>query len=489
MNSPQEQSYKLISLIGLWLSVLSFGCSAGGKAPATEEARPNIILILADDLGYGDIGSYGQKLISTPHLDRMAQQGIRFTQHYAGSAVCAPSRSVLMTGQHTGHTPIRGNGSGKDYPMADSVLTLAELLKSAGYRTAMIGKWGLGMEGTSGEPNRQGFDLYYGYLNQILAHNYYPEYLLRNGKREPLNNEVHYRDSSGWHKGLGSYSTKQVDYSHDLFTTEALRFIADGQAAPFFLYLPYTIPHNNGEAPEGEKWEVPDFGEYADKPWTPTQKAYAAMITRLDRDVGRIVDQVRKAGQEDNTLIIFTSDNGPETAEFFTMFDSNGPLRGGKRDLYEGGIRVPFIAYWPGTITAGQVTDQVSASWDLFPTLGDVAGVSSMPPRDGISLLPTLIGEEEPLQHDYLYWEFAEMDGRVAIRQGDWKAVKYNYFAQPDASFELYDLSNDLGESKNVAAEHPEVVEQMEAIVTKARTPSADFPLTQSERMTSDTQK
>ena len=303
------------------------------RAPSSSP-RPHIIFIMADDMGYADLGSYGQQIIQTPSLDRLASEGMRFSQHYAGTAVCAPSRCALMTGFHMGHAEVRGNSQVKpygQYPLSEETVTVAEILKEAGYRTAMIGKWGLGTETTTGNPLRQGFDFYYGYLDQVLAHNYYPEYLMRNGEKEYLDNEVKYLDSTLWHAGLGSYSTQKNTYSHDLMTSEALAYIRENRNHPFFLYLPFTIPHDNGEERVGERQEVPDHGAYEDRDWPQEQKGYAAMITRLDRDVGRILNLLEELELSENTIIFFTSDNGPmPDREFTEFFDSNGPLRGGQ---------------------------------------------------------------------------------------------------------------------------------------------------------------
>ena len=403
---------KICAINFLLTAILGFmGCQSPSpavseQAVVTPAPPPNIIFIMADDLGYGDLGCYGQPLISTPYLDQMAAEGIRFTQHYAGNTVCAPSRAALMTGQHMGHAEVRGNGqvapSGQT-PLSDSVTTVAALLQRSGYETILIGKWGLGNVGTTGAPLKQGFDAYYGYLDQILAHNYYPEYLLRNDKKEMLANEVHYLDSSEWHGGLGSYSTEKVDYSHDLFTKEALAFIEKPHDAPFFLYLPYTIPHNNGEALPDEKQEVPDFGPYTDKDWPQETKGYAAIITRMDRDVGQLLEKLRETGLDSSTVVIFTSDNGPMVNKDFTeFFNSNGPLRGGKRDLYEGGVRVPFIARWPGHIAPGTESAHVSAFWDFMPTAAELADVAAPEATDGISYLLTLLGENQA-PHEYLY--------------------------------------------------------------------------------------
>ena len=470
-----------VYLVALSAILCVSGCQTVSQ-PSEEAVTPeppNIIFIMADDLGYGDLGCYGQQIIQTPYLDQMAAEGIRFTQHYAGNTVCAPSRCALMTGRHMGHAEIRGNTQAAPYgqaPLSDTTLTVADLLHKAGYRTAMVGKWGLGIEGSSGDPLRQGFDAYYGYLDQVLAHNYYPEYLIRNGRRDTLANEVQYLDSTAWHRGRGSRSTKKVDYSHDLFTQEALSFIDRANQQPFFLYLPYTIPHNNGEALPGETMEVPDAGPYASKDWPRETQNYAAMITRMDRDIGQLLQKLKTSGLDSTTLVIFTSDNGPMPDEAFTdFFNSNGPLRGGKRDMYEGGVRVPFIARWPGTVRPGTESDHVSAFWDFLPTAAELAGVA-VPPTDGISYLPTLRGETQP-QHDYLYWEFPEKGYRVGLRQGHWKVVRNNMGDNPNGPVELYDLSQDVGEASNVADQHPEVVTKLTQLLEAAHVPSEQFPM------------
>ena len=477
--------FKLLVFLSLSLVVSALvGCqpSATQAETTAPASRPNIIYIMADDLGYGDLGCYGQPTIQTPYLDQMAAEGMRFTQHYAGNTVCAPSRAALMTGRHMGHAEVRGNGqveAGGQTPLSESAFTVAELLQDQGYETALIGKWGLGNEGTTGAPLKQGFDSYYGYLDQILAHNYYPEYLLRNGEKEMLANEVQYLDTSAWHKGLGSYSTKKVDYSHDLFTQEALDFIERKRDAPFFLYLPYTIPHNNGEERPDEKMEVPDFGPYAEADWPKESKGYAAMITRLDRDVGRLMTKLREAGLDSTTLVIFTSDNGPMVDQEFTeRFNSNGPLRGGKRDMYEGGIRVPLIARWPGHIASNTERDHLSAFWDFLPTAAELVGTTPPEAIDGISYLPTLLGKPEAqAEHDYLYWEFPDKGYRVGLRQGQWKAVRNDMQERPNGPIELYNLDEDLGEENNVAGQHPEVAREMTRLLRDAHVPSATFPM------------
>ncbi len=468
--------------------LLSFsGCDAPEKQKSENEQssqKTNIIYIMADDMGYGDAGCYGQEIIKTPHIDKMASEGIKFTQHYAGTSVCAPSRCVLMTGKHTGHAVVRGNKQAEPHgqmPIPDETVTVAELLKDGGYVTGMIGKWGLGITGSEGDPNKQGWDFFYGYTDQVLAHNYYPEYLIRNGKREYLDNEVKYLDSTAWHNGLGSYSTKKVDYSHDLFTNEALNFIKDNKDTSFFLYIPYTIPHNNGEAPDGQMQEVPDYGMYADKDWPSDQKGYAAMITRMDKDIGQILQMLKNLGIDKNTFVVFTSDNGPmrEGKHGFTkFFDSNGPLKGSKRDLYEGGIREPYIAWWPGKIQPGATSDHISAFWDFLPTACDIANVPVPQDVDGISMLSELTGHsDEQKKHEYLYWEFHEGGKLQALRKGKWKAVRLNVFENPDAPVELYDLSVDIGEQNNIADQHPDIVKEMLKTMHNARTQDRNWQL------------
>ena len=431
----------------------------------SAQTRPNIIFIQADDLGYGDLSCYGQRKFRTPNIDRLAAEGMRFTQYYAGSTVCAPSRSALMTGQHTGHTRIRGNAR---HPLLPEDVTVAEALKSAAYKTALIGKWGLGEAGTTGVPNRQGFDYFFGYLNQRHAHNYYPTFLWRNEKRIDLRNLVPDEDAEG-----SGVSTNRVDYSHDLMAEEALKFIEGNGGGPFFIYLAFTIPHANNEA-KNKGMEVPDLGEFASEDWPDQEKAKAAMITRLDRDVWRLMASLKKLDIDDNTLVFFTSDNGPhrEGGADPDFFDSNGPLRGIKRDLYEGGIRVPMIARWPKRIKAGAKSDQVWAHWDLLPTLAEVAGVKPPADIDGVSMFNALRGRRQR-DHEFLYWEFHERGFSQAARMGDWKAVRKS----PDSPLELYDLKNDLGEQNDGAAKHPEIVKKIEYYLKTARTESELWPI------------
>jgi arylsulfatase A-like enzyme len=447
------------TFIGACIVLIAFA------ATFSAQTRPNIIFIQADDLGYGDLSCYGQRKFRTPNIDRLAAEGMRFTQYYAGSTVCAPSRSALMTGQHTGHTRIRGNAR---HPLLPEDVTVAEALKSAAYKTALIGKWGLGEAGTTGVPNRQGFDYFFGYLNQRHAHNYYPTFLWRNEKRIDLRNLVPDEDAEG-----SGVSTNRVDYAHDLMAEEALKFIEGNGGGPFFIYLAFTIPHANNEA-KNKGMEVPDLGEFASEDWPDQEKAKAAMITRLDRDVGRLMALLKKLGIDDNTLVFFTSDNGPhrEGGADPDFFDSNGPLRGIKRDLYEGGIRVPMIARWPKRIKAGAKSDQVWAHWDLLPTLAEVAGVKPPADIDGVSMFNALRGRRQR-DHEFLYWEFHERGFSQAARMGDWKAVRKS----PDSPLELYDLKNDLGEQNDCAAKHPEIVKKIEDYLKTARTESELWPI------------
>jgi len=453
------------------------GCQSPGETQRSSASRdrPNIIFILADDLGYGDLGCYGQQTIQTPNLDRMAAEGMIFTDHYSGTCVCAPSRCSLMTGLHTGHTYIRGNSEVQpmgQLPLPADTVTAPRLLKQAGYTTALIGKWGLGGPGSTGIPNKQGFDYFFGYLCQRHAHNYYPEFLFRNEERVPLGNEVRPVNPPG------GVATKRVQYSSDLFSAAALDFVARNRHKPFFLYLAYTIPHANNEAGT-DGMEVPSYGPYAREDWPTPQKGHAAMITRMDADIGRLFARLKALGLDGKTLVLFSSDNGPhkEGGVDPAFFDSNGPLRGQKRDLYEGGIRVPFIARWPGRIAAGSGTNHVSAFWDFLPTCCDLAGVTPPEGIDGISILPTLLGKpEEQKKHPYLYWEFHEQGKKQAVRMGDWKAVRLNVAKNPNSPIELYNLKDDLGEEHNASDQHPEITQQIADIMKTARTPSEHWP-------------
>ncbi len=438
---------------------LAAGGAAAFAAPQ-KASRPNIVLILADDLGYGDLGCYGQRRIETPNLDRMAAEGVRFTQAYAGSTVCAPSRCALETGLHTGHARVRGNRY-PDMPLAPGDATLGKLLQQAGYRTGLFGKWSLGGLGTTGFPLRQGYDEFFGFFSQTHAHNYYPEHLLENEQAYLLR---------------GNFGAKRTEYAHDLFTERALRFLEKSDSRPFFLYVAYTIPHANNEMGRdtGDGMQVPDYGAYGGQDWPNPEKGFAAMISRMDRDVGRILAKLGERGLAENTLVVFSSDNGPhqEGGHRADFFESSGPLRGIKRDLYEGGIRVPTLAWWPGTIRAAQVSDHVWAFWDILATCAELAGVAAPRATDGVSIVPALTGGKQP-RHEYLYWEFHERRFHQAARMGPWKAVRLGR-RRP---IELYNLEEDLGEKRDVAARHPGVVKQMEEILEWARTDTPDWPV------------
>ncbi len=413
-------------------------------------------MILADDLGYGDLGCYGQKRIQTPRLDQIAKEGLRFTDFYAGSTVCAPSRCVLMCGYHTGHAHIRGNGGREIQVLRDSDLTAAEVFKQAGYATALCGKWGLGDEGSVGTPNKQGFNYFFGYLNQHHAHNYYPAYLFKNEDRFPLKNVVPGDGDFG--SGVAS---ERVEYSPDLITAEALKWVEAHKDQPFFLYYAPTIPHANNEGRQ-QGMEVPELGEYAGTDWPPNQKAHAAMISRLDADVGKLLDLLKRLGLDGKTLVLFSSDNGPhrEGGNDPDFNDSNGPLRGIKRDLTEGGIRVPLIARWPGKIAAGATSSFVGGFQDFLPTAAELVGKTAAVPSDsdGLSIVPTLLGQsQKQRQHDHLFWTFYERGGGKAVRAGEWKAVQ-----QPlNTPLRLFNLSKDLGEERDLAAEQPEIAARL----------------------------
>ena len=478
------------------LALLPAACACLEPAP---ERPPNIVFILADDLGYGELGSYGQDEIRTPRLDALAAQGLRFTQHYSGSPVCAPSRCVLLTGLHTGHAFIRDNDEMNQRgdvwndpalegqrPIPEETVTLAELLKARGYATAAIGKWGLGWTGSSGDPNRQGFDLFYGYTCQRVAHNYYPTHLWRNDQKVALRNpafKAHQKLPAGADPAdPASYAAYAgEDYAADFMIEAALGFVRNNAARPFFLYFPTPVPHLALQVPEdslaeyaGAFEEAPYPGGQGYLPHLTPRAAYAAMITRMDRDVGRILDLLEELGLEEDTMVVFTSDNGPSWVGGVDKdyFGSQGGLRGRKAQLYEGGIRVPAVVRWPGRTAEGTVTDQVSAFWDWLPTLCEVAGADTPAGLDGLSLVPTLAGEpRRQAQHEYLYWEFAKR--MQAVRMGRWKAFR----PEPGAPLQLYDLTADPAESLDLAASRPDVVAGIERILVDGRTESEHFPL------------
>ena len=429
---------------------------AAGLARAQSGGRsPNIVFILADDLGYGDPGCYGQKQIATPQIDHLATEGVRFTDCYAGSTICAPSRCALLTGMHTGHGRIRGNEH-SSLTAADT--TVAQVLEHAGYRTAIIGKWGVGDVGSEGMPNLKGFDESYGYIDQTYAHTYYPQLMWANNTETVIG------------PNLGA---KKV-WSPDLLTQQALGFIDRNRARPFFLYLAHTLPHANNQlgSETGNGMEVPDDKPYSYRPWPQVEKNFAAMVTRLDTHVGRVLAQLDKDGLADNTIVFFASDNGPhqEGGHDPKFFASGGPLRGIKRDLYEGGIRIPMIARWPGKIRPGTTSDFAWAFWDFLPTAAELAGASPPTGIDGISVVPALMGRPQA-PHAYLYWEFYENGFQQAVRMGNWKGVRL----KTGAPVELYDLSRDIGEKDNVAASHAETVTEIEKIMATAHVDSPQY--------------
>jgi arylsulfatase A-like enzyme len=457
------------ALLAIPVALLAASVAPTGQAPSPS--RPNIVIIQADDLGYGDLSAYGQAQFRTPALDRLASEGMRFTEYYAGSTVCAPSRTTLMTGLHTGHAWIRGNG---EIPLREEDTTVAMALREAGYRTAVVGKWGLGKPGTGGDPNKKGFEYAFGFLDHRHAHRQFTDHLYRNGESVPTDLEH--------------------DYVGDLFTKEALAIIENPDTRPFFLYLNYTVPHAELRVPEDSL--AATRGKFPEKPFVnaaadarptgpdttslgyrsqPTPKAaFAAMIVRMDRDIGTLVDRLHARGLDRRTLVMFVSDNGPhqEGGADPAFFKSSGGLRGIKRDLYEGGIRVPMIASWPGTIPKGRVSAHPWAHWDMFPTLAEIAGAKTPAGLDGMSMARALRGQSAP-SHEFMYWEFHERGFQQAVRMGRWKAVRLS----KDARLELYDLKSDPREAQDVAAAHPDVVKKIEDYLRTARTASERWPI------------
>jgi arylsulfatase A-like enzyme len=418
---------------------------------AADASRPNIVFILADDSGLGEFGCYGGKIIPTPNVDRLAQEGMLFTRAYSGSAVCAPTRCVIMTGQHPGHGLRRANQSKNGLLALDTgTITTARLLHDAGYATGGFGKWGLGNEGTTGAAEKQGFDIFYGYYDQVHAHDYFPDDLTRNGVRERL---------------PGNSGGKGTQYSHDLIEAETLKFIEASakNAKPFFCYAAWTLPHG--------KFEIPSYAQFADRPWPEPVKIHAAMIARLDTGVGRIMAKLRELGLDGNTLVIFSSDNGAEGPGRVT-FNATAGLRGFKRDLHEGGIRAPFIARWPGKVAAKTTSDLLTSHVDFMATVAELA--NAKPPRnDGISIVPTLLARAQTAKHESLYWEIYEGPApfQQAVRQGKWKG----YRTGTKAPLELYDLEADPAEANNIAAKHPDVVRAIEAIMAREHVPSPNY--------------
>jgi uncharacterized sulfatase len=438
------------------------------------------------DLGYGEVGCYGQKLIRTPSLDRMAREGLRFTRFYAGSPVCAPSRSVLMTGRHAGRTTVRGNagrGDRRRQELKPDDVTVAEVLRRAGYATALIGKWGLGHEGSDAVPTRKGFDHFFGYLSQTHAHNYYPEFLVRGEERVPLRNKLR-RDGKAYEDDGAGLAETRADYAPDLLTAEALRWVEAHREKPFFLYWSPIAPHANNEARAiaGNGNEVPDLGPYEKEPWAEPDRAHAALVTRLDADVGRLLDLLVRLDIDERTLVIFTSDNGhhAEGGHDPDLFDANGPLRGKKRDLHEGGIRVPAIAWWPGKVGASGLSGRAAYFGDFLATLAELAGAELPPGLDSVSFAPALLGQPEGERREFLYWEFHEGGfSQAALMDGRWKAVRSRRL---DAPLEVYDLDADPGETMDVAAARPEIAARLDAYLKSARTESPDWPIREAKK-------
>ncbi|MSU80519.1 MAG: arylsulfatase [Gemmataceae bacterium] len=457
----------LLSLIALLVVTL--------HAQAGDKRKPNIIYILADDLGYAELGSYGQDKIRTPRLDMMAKQGLRFTQHYSGNAVCAPSRCVLMTGLHSGHAQVRNNSETKpdgQLPIAANTLTIARILQQLGYATGMIGKWGLGMHDSTGDPQKQGFGHFFGYYCQRHAHNHCPKFLWRNAQQVPL------EGNPGGAKGK--------THSHDLFEKESLDFIRKNKDKSFFLYLPFTIPHvalqaNDESLKEyqGKFEETPYLGKKGYQPHPTPRAAYAAMITQMDRTVGRIIDLLQHLGLDGDTIIIFSSDNGPTHdgvgGSDSVFFRSAGRLRGFKGSLFEGGVRVPMLVRWPGKSAPGRTTEHISGFHDVLPTLCEIAGAKTPKGLDGISMAPTIIGKGEQQQHDFLYWEFPGYGGQQAVRMGDWKALRQNMH-KGNLTVQLFNLAKDIGETTDIAAANPAIVERALRIMREQHVPSKMFP-------------
>jgi arylsulfatase A-like enzyme len=465
------------------------------------ERRPNVLYILADDLGYGELGSYDQQLIKTPHLDRLAKEGMRFTQHYSGAPVCAPARGSLQTGKHTGRAYIRDNFElpESQLPLPADEFTIGELMQSAGYRTGFIGKWGLGGNDSEGQPNRQGYDFFYGYLDQKIAHNYYPTHLWRNDQRErlegnhafsahqPLRGLKYLWLSDARRKELHKPYQGKV-YAPDRMLEESLAFLQEQDQRPFFLVLASLVPHLALQVPDdslqqylGQFEEEAYKGTFGYTPHGYPSSAYAAMITRMDRDIGRILAALEMQGMADNTLVIFSSDNGPTFAPQVDteLFNSAGPFRGLKASVYEGGIRVPMIARWPGVIAPGSESDHISAFWDLMPTLAQITGTAIAEDIDGISFLPTLRGSEEQQSHQSLYWEYHSKGGMQAVlfraaphSPLEWKAVRTDASRNPGGQLQLFNLNTDPGEAVDVAGQHPELVTLAQSIIEQQRVDS-----------------
>lgn len=472
------------------------------------QKKTNIILILADDLGYNELGCYGQEIIKTPNIDKLAKEGMKFTQHYAGSPVCAPSRCVLMTGLHTGHSYVRDNfelggytdeTEGGQLALPKETHTMGTFFKENGYITAAIGKWGLGGPHSEGIPNKQGFDYFYGYLCQKQAHDYYPSHLWENDQWETLDNPIylpHHRLEGDPDSHTSFEFYKGNDYAPDKMLEKALNFISENKDTSFFLYLPVTVPHLALQVPDDEpsleeyKNNIVDTVYTGDKGYLPNpfpRASYAAMITRMDRGIGQIMDLINKYELDENTIIIFTSDNGPtyggiggSDTEFFK---SAKPFSGLKGSVNEGGIRVPLIIRWKDVIQPGSSSDLISSFQDYNPTFADIIDSHIAFHTDGISFLPTLLNNKTQELHPYLYWEFPAYGGQVAVRMGDWKAIRKGLKKNPDSAIVLYNLNNDIGEQYDVSDDFPEIVEQIKTIMDTARVPSELFPFPALDRL------
>lgn len=473
--------YLIILLFAINLTACKKNVQSAKTVAVEENTKPNIIYILADDLGYGDVGYLGQDKFETPNIDKLAAEGMVFTQHYSGATVCAPSRSALLTGMHTGHTVVRGNKEVQpegQYPIPADTYTMAEMLKEEGYKTSVYGKWGLGFPGSEGDANMQGFDEFYGYNCQRIAHNYYPYHLWHNQQKIILK---------------GNEGKGQAIYAPGHIHEKALEFIEVNKENPFFMFYATPLPHaelllpekyinkyRGKLLPETRHEGVDDGPTYKNGGYGSQENphaAFAAMIHLLDKQVGEIATKLEELGISDNTIVVFTSDNGPhrEGGADPDYFNSNGKYKGYKRDLYEGGVHVPMIAKWPNKIKAGSSTEHISAFWDVMPTLAEITGKKLEGAIDGISFLPTLLGEETQKKHEYLYWEFHEKGGRIAIRKRKWKGVKYEVIKKPNKSIELYNLEIDPSEENNIASQHPEIVEELTKLMQEARTPSEIF--------------
>ncbi|WP_289023946.1 arylsulfatase [uncultured Salegentibacter sp.] len=463
------------------IAVMSLILSACGSNASKEEKKPNIVFIMADDLGIGDLGVYGQDVFETPNIDKLAAEGMKFENFYAGSTVCAPSRAALLTGQHTGSTHVRGNG---EFPLDPDKKIIPEILKEQGYTTGMYGKWGLGLKGSSGSPEKRGWDEFKGHLHHVDAHFQMPDSLdvIKEGKLE-------------------KEKTPENSYANELFTDAAVNFIENQEAGnPFFLYLSFTIPHaellvpnefmenhltEDGESKYKPEKAWPEGRHYGGQKYP--KAAYAALVESIDAYVGRVMDALKQKGDDENTLIVFTSDNGTHleggrTQADVDFFESSGVHRGVKRDLYEGGIKEPFIVRWPAVVEAGTTSDFKGAFWDVYPTFSEIVGLPiENEALDGISFLPTLRNEGDQKQHDYLYWEFHEFGGKQALLKGDWKVVRLGVNKNPDAPVELYNISSDPGEKKNLAETNPEKAKELQMLMDSVRTPNANFNFKESK--------